>query len=88
MSFRRTKEEVTAAREWRQFVQAHQSLIERIGIPCDIVESERNWQHFLGHGYHPFDASGFQTGDLPTDRASVLVGLIAAYNRFRQPEPG
>ena len=36
---------------WRQWVREHRALIDELGLPADVVETRRDFDHLLLHQY-------------------------------------
>ena len=73
MSFRRKKEDVSAQREWKEFIHQNAGLIAEIGIPETICRSHDNFVYFRMHGNHPDDMSYFHSWALSPVQVERLM---------------
>ncbi len=79
MSFRRSKSEVHAIRQWHEFVNRNDDLIEQAGLSLAIVADERHWLYFLEHGTLFPENDFFIVGILDEVQMSALIELTARY---------
>jgi hypothetical protein len=81
MSFRRSREQMRAEREWVGFVAANRKRLQAAGLPLLATQSVAHWDDLLMHGHfdHHEDPSHFLIGSLTDDQYNVLVGLVESY---------
>jgi len=81
MSYRRSQEDVRAARSWSRFIETQKSRITATGLPALVVESATHFDDFLEHGcldHHP-DPSRFSVAPLSEAQYQEFVGLVESY---------
>ena len=81
MGYRRSTENVEAARNWSTFVARNRRVIESAGLPHVATESIDNWDDFLMHGYldHHHDPTGFTVDQLSDEQYGALQQLVESY---------
>lgn len=77
MGFRRQKQSVLTERKWRQFVTENAALIQDVGLPQTIIDSEDYWTDTVVYGYaesawNPADAF---SGTLPNFDSHFEAGF-------------
>lgn len=85
MGFRRKKPDVKARREWDEFVSRSIALIQEIGLPSAIMQTEEHWQDFLYNGQLEIDddPTEFTHPNVQAPSYSALVRLIESYFEMR-----
>ena len=81
MGYRRSKENVEAARNWSTFVARNRRVVEAVGLPQVVTESINHWDDFLMHGYldHHDDPTGFTVDQLSEEQYTALLQFVDSY---------
>src|SRR6266498_178096 len=92
MGYRRSREGVSAARDWATFVERNGSVVEAAGLPLVVMKAINHWDDFLTHGYldHHLDQTGFKVDQLSDEQYAALLQLVESYflNGYEYFTPG
>jgi len=88
MSFKRSGDTAKERQLWKVFVRAHFNELCEIGMPEHIFSNKSHFDHWLMHGRHPLDPSGFAVEDLDQTQRNRLVHLLGAYVDAGFGDPG
>jgi hypothetical protein len=88
VGFRRPSGEAEVKRRWKMFVQKHFDELCDIGLPESVFRQKADLDHWLMHGYHPSDPSGFVVEGLDAPRRERLIRLLRAYAGAGFGDPG
>ncbi|RYG72048.1 hypothetical protein EON80_04520 [bacterium] len=86
MSFRRNKQQTQAEKTWQSFCVDNQALIQHIGLPESVYESELNFLEFLDHGHNHYkEPVSFSSSELNESQYGSLYQLIDNYFTLNYP---
>jgi hypothetical protein len=88
MSFRRSKDAATEKRRWKTFVGQQQDNLRAIGMPEQIYREKAQFDHWVMHGHHPLDPSGFAIEHVDATSRKILLNLLRAYLDAGFNDPG
>jgi hypothetical protein len=88
VSFRRSKEAVSPKQRWRSFLREHKRELNATRLPESILADRAAFDHWLMHGHHPADRTGFTIEQMRTDDRKALVQVLAAYFQEGFQDPG
>jgi hypothetical protein len=88
MSFRRSKDTAAEKQRWRAFVIEYRGALMAIGMPEQLFREKSSFDHWLMHGQHPLDPSGFAVEQIDHAKRDVLINLISAYMDAGFGSPG
>jgi hypothetical protein len=88
MSFRRPSEAAREKQRWKTFVSDNADKLREVGMSEDLFREKKDFDHWLMHGYHPLDRSGFTVEQLKPEGREILVRLVAAYMDAGFSDPG
>ena len=79
MGYRRSPDQVAAARNWRHFVERNAAVVAATGLPPLATASIAEWDDFLMHGYVSGDPGAFDVDQLSAAQYASLVEFAANY---------
>ncbi|MBX7221390.1 MAG: hypothetical protein K1Y36_15680 [Blastocatellia bacterium] len=90
MAFRKTKAKTQETIRWQSFCLVQKELLDELGLPFVVLESEAHFADFLMHGYldHHDDPSQFTVDALADSQRRLLARLIEAYLAADFGNPG
>jgi hypothetical protein len=88
VSFRRPNEAAREKQLWQRFIREHQQELCDLGMPEQLFRQKAEFDHWLMHGYHPLDPSGFSMEQIDQRKRELLVKLLGAYFDTGFADPG
>jgi hypothetical protein len=88
VSFRRSKDAASEKQRWRSFLRAHTRELNATGLPESILADKGAFDHWLMHGHHPADSTGFTIEQMHPGGRSALVRVLTAYFQEGFQDPG
>jgi hypothetical protein len=88
MGFRRSKDTAAEKQRWQAFVRRCGADLNATGMPESIYREKSQIDHWLMHGQHPLDPSGFAIERMSKAERSALVRVVAAYLDAGFADPG
>lgn len=90
MGFRKSKSVGLEKRRWRSFCAENWGLIESIGLPSPVFESQERFEDLLMHGYldHRHDPTRFSVSELDARRLEKFKMLVDRYFGAGYSDPG
>jgi len=88
MGFRRTKDEAKQSRVWKRFISDNRQLLADIGVPEDVLATQRAFDYFMMHGEYPGSPVLIEPAKLSPERKALIRTLVLNYFRSGLGDPG
>ncbi|MCA9536161.1 MAG: hypothetical protein KC593_20890 [Myxococcales bacterium] len=75
-------------RRWRKFVLENAELLQEVGFPLYLQEKKERFDHWLMHGCHPDDYTGFSLAGIDPAGRRCLSELVKMYFHAGFKDPG
>jgi hypothetical protein len=90
VGFRKSKDVGLEKKRWHSFCDENRGLIESIGLPSPVFESQERFDDLLMHGYldHHYDPTRFIVSELDARRFEKFKMLVDRYFGAGYSDPG